>query len=97
MDGVTPDDLSRMIFFEQAKDQAEQEVAKNPRDVSALTRWGGALLELSHFRQGHDAAFMMDEVDTELCLGIWPLLLIVLVILHAALLQNPAAFLLARE
>ena len=30
----------------------------------ALTRWGGALLELAHFRQGEDAREMIKEVST---------------------------------
>lgn len=50
-----------MIFFEQAKEQAEGEVEKNPNDTSALTRWGGALLELAHFRQGHEAFDMIEQ------------------------------------
>jgi Plant specific mitochondrial import receptor subunit TOM20 len=32
------------------------------RGVQALTRWGGALLELAHFRQGVEAYEMIDEV-----------------------------------
>lgn len=31
----------------------------------ALTKWGGALLELAHFRQGNEAYEMIEEV--------WPL------------------------
>lgn len=30
--------------------------------VQALTKWGGALLELAHFRQGGEAAEMIEEV-----------------------------------
>ena len=29
--------------------------------VQALTRWGGALLELAHFRQGPEAYAMIQE------------------------------------
>lgn len=30
--------------------------------AQALTKWGGALLELAHFRQGGEAAEMIEEV-----------------------------------
>ena len=30
--------------------------------TQALTKWGGALLELAHFRQGGEAADMIEEV-----------------------------------
>ena len=33
------------------------------RVCQALTRWGGALLELAHFRQGEDAREMIKEVS----------------------------------
>lgn len=59
---MEPDDLERAIFFERARDEAEQAVEKDSNDASALTRWGGALLELAHFRQGHDAFDMIDQV-----------------------------------
>lgn len=52
--------MERVIFFERAKEEAEQAVERDPRDSSALTRWGGALLELAHFRQGHDAYDMIE-------------------------------------
>lgn len=59
---MEPDELERVIFFERAKEEAEQAFEKDPRDASALTRWGGALLELAHFRQGHDAYDMIEMV-----------------------------------
>lgn len=61
MESISRDELERMIFFEQAKEQAEQDYEKNSTDTSALTRWGGALLELAHFRQGHEAFDMIDQ------------------------------------
>lgn len=30
-------------------------------NVQALTKWGGALLELAHFRQGHEAYSMIED------------------------------------
>lgn len=64
MESVSREELERMIFFEQAKEQAELDVKRNPNDASALTRWGGALLELAHFRQGHEAFDMIEQVTT---------------------------------
>jgi tetratricopeptide (TPR) repeat protein len=57
---MEPDELERVIFFERAKEEAELAVERDPRDSGALTRWGGALLELAHFRQGHDAYDMIE-------------------------------------
>ena len=60
---MEPDDLERAMFFERAKEEAEQACETDPNDASALTRWGGALLELAHFRQGHDAFDMIDQAS----------------------------------
>lgn len=65
MESISREELERLMFFEQAKEQAAQEVDKNPNDTGALTRWGGALLELAHFRQGPEAFEMIDHVRTE--------------------------------
>eukprot|EP00891_Asterochloris_glomerata_P005552 jgi/Astpho2/5552/e_gw1.00079.277.1_t len=50
-----------MIFFEQARAQAEAAYSANSQDAAALTRWGGALLELAHFKQGGEASEMINE------------------------------------
>lgn len=60
---MEPDDLERQIFFERAREEAEQAWEADNTDTSALTRWGGALLELAHFKQGHDAFDMIDQVS----------------------------------
>ncbi|KAK9864386.1 hypothetical protein WJX84_002098 [Apatococcus fuscideae] len=55
MEMLGKDELERLMFFEQAREQSEKEYQDNPEDAHALTKWGGALLELAHFRQGSDA------------------------------------------
>lgn len=84
MEQLSREDLERLMFFEQAREQAESDFKSNPRDAQALTRWGGALLELAHFRQGDDSYSMIEDAvrkfkqgididgsrhDTKWCLG----------------------------
>eukprot|EP01025_Chloroclados_australasicus_P020495 TRINITY_DN2159_c0_g1_i1.p2 TRINITY_DN2159_c0_g1~~TRINITY_DN2159_c0_g1_i1.p2 ORF type:complete len:213 (+),score=49.57 TRINITY_DN2159_c0_g1_i1:215-853(+) len=64
--GLGADDMERMKFFEMARQQAEDDYNKNNKDVQALTRWGGALLELASFRQGSQAEDMIDEAEQKL-------------------------------
>mmetsp|Transcript_10939 Transcript_10939/g.32784 ORF Transcript_10939/g.32784 Transcript_10939/m.32784 type:complete len:209 (-) Transcript_10939:1621-2247(-) len=59
MEGLSRDDMERMMFFETAREQAELEFKANDKDAQALTRWGGALLELAHFRSGEDSYAMI--------------------------------------
>ncbi|XP_020247677.1 mitochondrial import receptor subunit TOM20-like [Asparagus officinalis] len=54
-------DFDRLIFFEAARKAAEAAYAKNPIDADNLTRWGGALLELSQFQNGPDSVKMVTE------------------------------------
>jgi tetratricopeptide (TPR) repeat protein len=54
------EELERMQFFEQARARAEQDHKANPSDAQVLTRWGGALLELAHFKQGPEAVEMIE-------------------------------------
>ncbi|BDA41634.1 probable mitochondrial import receptor subunit TOM20 [Coccomyxa sp. Obi] len=61
METLGRDELERLMFFEQAREQEEQKYKQNNQDVVALTRWGGALLELAHFRQGVEAYGMIQE------------------------------------
>lgn len=51
------------MFFEQAREQEEAKWRANKQDSVALTRWGGALLELAHFRQGQDAYDMIQQAS----------------------------------
>jgi tetratricopeptide (TPR) repeat protein len=54
-------DADRKTFYEMAKAQAEDDYRHNNRDSQALTRWGGALLELANFMPGEEASSMVDE------------------------------------
>ena len=59
------EELERMLFFEEARQRAEADHATNPEDAHVLTRWGGALLELAHFRQGVEAVEMIELAVTK--------------------------------
>ena len=63
---LSRDDMERIIFFEQAKEAAHADVEKNPRDATALTQLGGALLELSHFQNMPESYQMIQEVSTNI-------------------------------
>jgi tetratricopeptide (TPR) repeat protein len=54
-------DAERKDFFEKARKQAEDDWHVNNRDASALTRWGGALLELANFLPGEEASSHVNE------------------------------------
>ncbi|GKU93265.1 hypothetical protein SLEP1_g6870 [Rubroshorea leprosula] len=59
-------DFDRLLFFEHARKTAETTYAKNPLDVDNLTRWGGALLELSQFQSVPDSKKMIQESISKL-------------------------------
>ncbi|KAI4375200.1 hypothetical protein MLD38_013100 [Melastoma candidum] len=59
-------DLERLMFFEHARKSAEAAYAENPLDADNLTRWGGALLELSQFQALPDSRKMMNEAISKL-------------------------------
>uniref|UniRef100_A0A7N0V8F4 Uncharacterized protein n=1 Tax=Kalanchoe fedtschenkoi TaxID=63787 RepID=A0A7N0V8F4_KALFE len=52
-------DFDRLLFFEHARKTAEANYIKNPLDAENLTRWGGALLELSQFQNVQDSKSMI--------------------------------------
>lgn len=58
-------DLERKRFFQSALKDAEADFRKNDKDAVALTRWGGALLELANFQPGEEAAAMVDDAVTK--------------------------------
>lgn len=57
----TPTEAERKDFFERARKQAEEDYKRNNRDAGALTRWGGALLELANFMPGEEASGHVNE------------------------------------
>ncbi|KAF8378002.1 hypothetical protein HHK36_029335 [Tetracentron sinense] len=59
-------DLDRLLFFEHARKTAETTYASNPLDADNLTRWGGALLELSQFQSVPDSKKMMKDAISKL-------------------------------
>ncbi|RVX06955.1 Mitochondrial import receptor subunit TOM20 [Vitis vinifera] len=59
-------DFDRLLFFEHARKTAEATYAKNPQDADNLTRWGGALLELSQFQSVPDSKKMIQDAISKL-------------------------------
>ncbi|KAL5724818.1 mitochondrial import receptor subunit tom20 [Ranunculus cassubicifolius] len=59
-------DFDRLLFFEHTRKQAEINYTKNPFDADNLTRWGGALLELSQFQNVPDSKKMIEDAISKL-------------------------------
>lgn len=59
-------DFDRLLFFEHARKTAEAAYAKDPLDADNLTRWGGALLELSQFQSVPDSKKMILDAISKL-------------------------------
>ncbi|CAL0299184.1 unnamed protein product [Lupinus luteus] len=59
-------EFDRLFFFEHARKTAEAEYAINPLDADNLTRWGGALLELSQFQGLPESKKMTQEAVSKL-------------------------------
>ncbi|CAN6447760.1 unnamed protein product [Victoria cruziana] len=66
MDCIPANDFDRLLFFEAARKTAEMNYAKDPLDADNLTRWGGALLELSQFQQGQECIKMVKDAVSKL-------------------------------
>nr|ACN41174.1 unknown [Picea sitchensis] len=63
---VPQSDFDRLLFFEAARKTSEHHYATDPQDTDNLTRWGGALLELSQFQQGSDCVKMVNGAVSKL-------------------------------
>eukprot|EP00262_Sarcandra_glabra_P009988 TRINITY_DN24834_c0_g1_i1.p1 TRINITY_DN24834_c0_g1~~TRINITY_DN24834_c0_g1_i1.p1 ORF type:complete len:203 (+),score=38.79 TRINITY_DN24834_c0_g1_i1:312-920(+) len=59
-------EFDRLIFFEHARKTCETNYMKNPLDADNLTRWGGALMELSQFHPAPDNVKIMKEAIAKL-------------------------------
>ncbi|KAH9615520.1 hypothetical protein KSS87_019239 [Heliosperma pusillum] len=59
-------DIDRAMFFEHARKTAEATYNKNPLDADNLTRWGGALIELSQFQRPAESQIMLSEAVSKL-------------------------------
>lgn len=59
-------DFDRLLFFEHARKTAEAAYATNPQDADNLTRWGGALIELSQFQGPADSKKMLIDATSKL-------------------------------
>lgn len=52
-------EIERLILFEQVRMTAEANYIKNPHDADNLTRWGGALLEISQYANFEESKQML--------------------------------------
>ncbi|KAK4346192.1 hypothetical protein RND71_032531 [Anisodus tanguticus] len=59
-------DFDRLLFFEHARKTAETTYTKDPFDAENLTRWGGALLELSQFQSVSESKKMISDAISKL-------------------------------
>ncbi|TKY47762.1 Mitochondrial import receptor subunit TOM20 [Spatholobus suberectus] len=60
------DDFDRLLLFEHTRKTAEANYAENPLDADNLTKWGGALIELSAFQNPRDSKTMIDDALSKL-------------------------------
>lgn len=60
------DDFDRLLLFEHNRKSAEATYAKDPLDADNLTRWGGALLELSQFQSVAESKAMINDAISKL-------------------------------
>eukprot|EP00884_Botryococcus_braunii_P006224 jgi/Botrbrau1/15602/Bobra.0264s0003.1 len=58
---LSRDEFERIKYFEEARVLAEKDYKKDNKNHQALTRWGGALLELAHLTSGNDAFTKMEQ------------------------------------
>nr|GEX38994.1 mitochondrial import receptor subunit TOM20-like [Tanacetum cinerariifolium] len=62
----TQQDFERLLMFEHIRSTAEAAYTKNPFDADNLTKWGGALLELSQFGNINESKKMIKDAVSKL-------------------------------
>ncbi|GMJ08862.1 translocase of outer membrane 20 kDa subunit 3 [Hibiscus trionum] len=63
-------ELDRLLFFEEARKISEANYVSDPNDADNLTRWAGALLELSQCQSRQDSLKMIKDATTKLELAL---------------------------
>lgn len=60
------EEADREQFFESARKQAQREFEADGKNAQALVRWGGALLELAHYKQGEESVTLIEQAISKL-------------------------------
>ncbi|CAO2831141.1 unnamed protein product [Amaranthus hypochondriacus] len=60
------EEFDRILLFEHARKTCEANYSKNPLDAENLTKWGGALIELSQFQNPAESKSMLSDAVVKL-------------------------------
>eukprot|EP00798_Chlamydomonas_sp_ICE-L_P018274 gene18274-24727_t len=60
------EESSKAEFFEAARNQAQRDFEADETNAQPLVRWGGALLELAHYKQGQESIDMIMQAIEKL-------------------------------